>query len=203
MREAHHQSAPPWPHQIQMKQIQMNWPISGYLNPGDQPQRGLPHSTVPTQSYNYHPPQVPVVTPAPWMPGSYSPVHFPGSHHPNAPTSSESTPAALNVPYRPHVDPYRTHLGPNVETTCLRETLQTHEPRPTADSMPPPSKNPDRSKSIRHEAGLVRMKQERESIFQKAAEELAHVKRDAPSTVASIKAWEDAWAVLRENMNKM
>ncbi|CAD0083346.1 unnamed protein product [Aureobasidium vineae] len=54
-----------------------------------------------------------------------------------------------------------------------------------------------------NESNLVKMRHERELVFQRAATDLDQARCDTGSSAPSSKAWEDAWETLREHMTKM
>ncbi|KAH0035652.1 hypothetical protein KCU78_g2014, partial [Aureobasidium melanogenum] len=70
---------------------------------------------------------------------------------------------------------------------------------------PKPTSQPEQLNQslLDNEANLEKMRHERELVFEKAATELEQAKCDNGSSVPSNKAWEDAWAILREQMTKM
>ncbi|KAH0371037.1 hypothetical protein KCU65_g2136, partial [Aureobasidium melanogenum] len=70
---------------------------------------------------------------------------------------------------------------------------------------PKPTSQPEQPKQslLESKTMLEKMRHERELVFENAATELERAKCDNGSFVAFNKAWEDAWATLRERMTKM
>jgi hypothetical protein len=70
---------------------------------------------------------------------------------------------------------------------------------------PKPTSQPEQLNQglLDNETNLEKMRHERELVFEKAATEFERAKCDNGSSVPSNKAWEDAWAILREQTTKM
>jgi hypothetical protein len=167
------------------------------------------HHIIRATSYNYPPPpHIDDAAEAPIV-GNCWPTEDLASHGMAASTGSTFTSIAppIHVQYHdydhtqhPH-DRLNIHLSappPHLEPASV-EGFSRHpvSPRPTLVGEQTSRRLPD------NETNLKKMRHERELVFQKAATELDQARCNTGPSAPTNKAWDDAWAILRENMTKM
>jgi hypothetical protein len=167
------------------------------------------HHITRATSHNYSPPpHIDDAAEAPVVNNCW-PTDDIASHGMAASTGSTFTSTAppIHVQYydydhthHPH-DRLNIHLSappPRLEPASVKG-LSTHpvSPRRTLVTEQTTQRLPD------NEANLKKMRHERELVFQKAATELDQARCNTDPSAPSNKAWDNAWAILRENMTKM
>lgn len=181
-----------------------------HFNERHQSQHPQSHNNIRSTDYNHLSPSTQNAASEMPMFGGHWPLHDLASDGINVPTCSTSTSAAPPTHFQ-YVDcghmhhPHdRLHIHYSVAQPLHFEpasvaayTSQPVPPKPTSQPEQPIQSLLD------NETNLEKMRHERELVFEKAATELERAKCDNGSSGPSNKAWEDAWAILRERMSKM
>ncbi|KAI4765164.1 hypothetical protein E4T52_02534 [Aureobasidium sp. EXF-3400] len=144
---------------------------------------------------------------SPRHPHTGSQPPYPQAHHIIRATSH-------NYPPPPHIDDaaeapmvgscwptddLASHAPPPHLESASVEGFPKHpvSPRPTLVAEQTSQRLPD------NETNLQKMRHERELVFQRVATELDQARCNTGPSAPTNKAWDEAWAILRENMTKM
>ncbi|KAG9650064.1 hypothetical protein KCU64_g9201, partial [Aureobasidium melanogenum] len=179
-----------------------------HFNERHQSQHPQSHNNIRSADYNHLSPNTQNAASEIPMFEGYWPLHNLASDGIAVPTYSISPSTASPTHFQyvdyghMHHQHDRLHIHYSVAPPSHFEPAAAYASQPVP---PKPTSQPEQPipSLLDNETNLEKMRHERELVFENAATELERAKCDDGSSAPPNKAWEDAWATLRERMTKM